>query len=92
MAHLPKFNVTSIQETNNKYSVKPIKKLQFIQMIDNPIKLIEFSNSLNEVNRELKESEDNTLHNKYFIYPVGSVTIIAIILVIVEITLCFSKK
>jgi len=65
-------------------------------MIDNPVKLIararKLSNSLNEINKELKESEDNILHNKYFVYPVGSVTIITIILIIIELTLCVSKK
>jgi len=67
MVYLPKFNITSIQETNDRDSVKPIKKLQLKQVIDNPIKLIEFSNSLNEINKELKESENNILHNEYFV-------------------------
>jgi len=61
-------------------------------VIDNPIKLIVLSNNLNEINKKLKESEDKILYNKYFVYSVESVTIIAIIFVIVGITLCVFKK
>jgi len=39
MANLHKFNITSIQETNDKNNVKPLKKLKLKQVIDNPIKL-----------------------------------------------------
>jgi len=91
VAHLPKFNINSIQETNEKNNVK-FKKLKLKQVIDNPIKLIELSNSLNEINKELEENEENMFHNKYFVYPVGSVTIITIILVIIKLALCVSKK
>jgi len=55
MAHLPKFNITSIQKTNEENNVKPLKKFKLKQVIDNPIKLIELSNSLNEINKELKK-------------------------------------
>jgi len=55
------------------------------QVINNSIKLIELSNSLNEINKELEKSEKNILHNKYFIHPLGSVTIITIILVKIKI-------
>jgi len=50
-------------------------------VIDNPVKLIELSNSLNEINKELEKSEENILHNKYFVYPVESVTIIIILVI-----------
>jgi len=38
------------------------------QVIDNPIKLIEFSNNLNKINKELEESEENILYNKHFVH------------------------
>jgi len=28
---------------------------------------------VSEINKELEESEENILHNKYFVYPMGSV-------------------
>jgi len=62
------------------------------QVIDNPIKLIEFSNSLNEINKELERNEENILHNKYFVYFIGSATIITIILVVISLALCVSKN
>jgi len=31
MAHLPKFNITSIRETNDKNNAKPLKKLKLKQ-------------------------------------------------------------
>jgi len=83
MAHLPRFNITSIRETNDENNVKPLKKLKLKQVIDNLIKPIELSKSLNEINKELEKNEENILHNKYFVYPVGSVKIITIILVII---------
>jgi len=92
MAHLPKFNITSIQETNNENNVKPSKKLKLKQVIDNPIKLIELSNSLNEINKELGKNEENIFQNKYFVYPIGSATIITIILIIIGLTLCVTRK
>jgi len=61
------------------------------EVIDN-LKLIELNNRLNEINKELEKNEDNIFHNKYFVYPVDSVIIIAIIFIIVGITLCKSKK
>jgi len=92
MAHLPKFNISSIKETNNENNIKPSKKFRLKQIIDNPIKLIELNNSLNEINKELEKNEKNILQNKYFIYPIGSATIITIILVVIELTLCVTKK
>jgi len=72
IAHLPKFNITSIQEINDENNIKLSKKLKLKQVIDNPIKLIELSNSLNEINKELEKNEENILYNKYFVYPIGS--------------------
>jgi len=92
MAHLPKFNITSIRETNNENDIKSSKKLKLKQVIDNPIKLIELSHSLNEINKELEKSEENIFQNKYFVYPMGSATIITIILIIIGLTLCVIKK
>jgi len=65
MTLLPKFNITSIQETNEN-NIKPSKKLKLKQVIDNPIKLIELSNNLNEINKELEKNKENILQNKYF--------------------------
>jgi len=48
--YLPKFNITLIRETNDENNVKPSKKHKVKQVIDNLIKLIELSNSLNEIN------------------------------------------
>jgi len=62
MVHLPKFNITLIQETSDKNNVKPLKELKLKQVIDNPIKLIELSNSLNEINKELEENEENIIN------------------------------
>jgi len=57
-AHLPKFNITRISENivNNKDTKNTIEKLQLRHVIDNPTKLIDFSNSLNEINNELEKS------------------------------------
>jgi len=56
MADLPKFKIISIRETNDENNIKPSKKLKLKQVIDNPIKLIELSNSLNEINKELEKN------------------------------------
>jgi len=57
MAHLLKFNIISIRETNDeKNSIKPSKKLKLKQVIDNPIKLIKLSNNLNEIHKELEKN------------------------------------
>jgi len=82
MAHLPKFDITSIRKANDENNIKPSKKFKLKQVIDNPIKLIELSNSLNEINKELEKNEGNILQNKYFVYPIGNATIIIIILVV----------
>jgi len=55
MAHLPKFNITLIRETNDENNVKPLEKLKLKQVINISIKLIELSNSLNEINKELEK-------------------------------------
>jgi len=92
MAHLPKFNITSIRETNDENNIKSSKKLKLKQVIDSPIKLIELSNNLNEINKELEKNEKNILQNKYFVYLTGSATIITIILVVIGLTLCVIRK
>jgi len=68
LAHLSKFNITLIRETNDENNVTSLKKLRLKQVINNPIKLIELSNSLNEINKELEKNEESILHNKYFVY------------------------
>jgi len=56
-AHLPKFNINRISENiDNKY---PIEKFQLKHVIDNPIKLIDLSNSLSEMNKEIEQDEIN---------------------------------
>jgi len=92
LAHLTKFNITSIREINDENNIKPSKKLKLKQVIDNPIKLIELNNSLNEINKELEKNEENILQNKHFIYRIGSATIITIILVVIGLTLCVTQK
>jgi len=71
MAHLPTFNISLIKESKNENNLKPSKRLNLKQVIDNPIKLIELSDSLNKINKELEQNEENILQNKYFVYPIG---------------------
>jgi len=75
MAHLPKFNITSIRGTNDENNIKPLEKLKLKQVIDNLIKLIKLSNNLNKINKELEKNEE-IIHNKYFVYPMANPTII----------------
>jgi len=93
-AHLPKFNINRISENvvNNKYNKNPIEKLQLKHVIDNSTKLINLSNSLNEINKELEKDEDNIFQNKYFIYPVGSISSVITVCAIIGITIYTCKK
>jgi len=93
MAHLPTFNISLIKESNNVNNLKPSKKLSLKQVMDNPIKLIELSDSLNQINKELyRTNEENILQNKYFVYPIRSATIITIILIVIGLMICVTKK
>jgi len=90
MAHLSTFNISLIKENVN--NLKPSKRLSLKQVIDNPIKQIELSDSLNQINKELEQNEENILQNKYFVYPIGSATIITIILIIIGLMIYIIKK
>jgi len=92
MAHLPTFNISLIKESKNENNLKPSKRLSLKQVIDNPIKLIELSDSLNQINKELEQNEGNIFQNKYFVYPIGSATIIMIILIVIGLIICVTKK
>jgi len=89
MTHLPKFNISLVKESNNENNLKPSKRLKLKQVIDNPIKLIELSDNLNQINKELEQDEENIFQNKYFM---GSATIITIILATIALTLCVIHK
>jgi len=54
MAHLPTFNISLIKESKNENNLKPSKRFSLKQVIDNPIKVIELSDSLNQINKELE--------------------------------------
>jgi len=88
MAHLPTFNISLIKESKNENNLKPSKRLSLKQVIDNPIKLIELSDSLNQINKELEQNEGNIFQNKYFVYPIESATIITIILIVIGLIIC----
>jgi len=92
MAYLPKFNISLIKESNNENNLKPSKRLRLKQVIDNPVKLIELNDSLNQINKELEQNEENILQNKYFVFPMGSATIITIILIVIGLIICVTKK
>jgi len=92
MAHLPTLNISLIKESKNENNLKPSKRLSLKQVIDNPIKLVELSDSLNQINKELEQNEENILQNKYFVYPMGSATIITIILIVIALIICVTKK
>jgi len=93
-AHLPKYNINQISEkiVNNKYNKKQIEKLQLKHVIDNPTKLIDFSNSLSEINKELDKNENNIFQNKDFIYPVGSISFVITVCIIIAITIFIYNK
>jgi len=91
MAHFPTFNIFLINEFKNENNLKPSKRLSLKQLIDNPIKLIELSDSLNQINKELEQNEENIFQNKYFVYPIGS-TIITIIFIVIGLIICVTKK
>jgi len=92
MAHLPTFNISLIKESKNENNLKPSKGLSLKQVINNPIKLIELSDSLNQINKELEQNEENILQNKYFVYPIGSATIVTIIFIVIGLIICVTKK
>jgi len=77
---------------NVKNSIKSIGKLQLKHVIDNPTKLIDLSNSLSEIDKKLEKGEDNIFQNKYFIYPVGSITLVITVFTIIGITIHITRK
>jgi len=54
--------------------------------------LIDLSNSLSEINKELKKGEDNIFQNKYFTYSVGSITLVITVFTVIGITIYITKK
>jgi len=93
-AHLPKFNITRISENivNDKDNKNPIERLQLRHVIDNPTKLIDLSNSLNEINNELEKGENDIFQNKYFMYPIGSINFVIILCTIIAIIIYICKR
>jgi len=81
-----------LAKMNIKDSIKSIGKLQLKHVIDNLTKLIDLSNSLSEINKKLEKGKDNIFQNKYFIYPVGSITLVITVFTVIGITIYITRK
>jgi len=49
------------------------------------MKLIDLSKS--EIDKKLEKDKDNIFQNKYFIYPVGSITLVIAVFTVIGITI-----
>ena len=90
-AHLPKINLTLLQE---KAQISAVEEPRLNQIIRNPRDLTKYSRKLSELTKELTTNNINTLTNERILYPVGTIAIVVMICRIVAagIYLCKKKK
>jgi len=82
------FNLSLNYKSNNV--IKTAKKLK--QVIKNPLELTKLSLSVEEISRNIENKRSSIFRNKYFMYPVGSGTLIIIIASIIGIVTWKIKK
>jgi len=91
--YIPTFNLTLEYKSGNeiKSAEKIAKKTKLRQVIKDPLELTKLSLNIDEISDNLENKENNILRNKYFVYPVGSGTLVIIIASIVGIVLWVKK-
>jgi len=67
------------------------KKTKLKQVIKDPLELIKLSLNIDEISDNLENEENNIFRNKYFVYPVGSGTLVIIIAIIIGIVIWVKK-
>jgi len=79
-AYVPTFNLTLDCKSNNKIKseIKIAEKTKLKQVIKDPL-LTKLSLSVEEISNSIENQENNIFRNKYFMYSVGSGTLIIII-------------
>jgi len=82
------FNLNLNYKSNS--GIKTAKKLK--QVIKNPLELAKLSLSLEEISHSIENQGSSIFRNKYFMYPVGSGTVIIIIVGIIGIVTWKIKK
>jgi len=87
-AYIPMFNLSLNYKSDG--GIKTAKKLK--QVIKNPLELTKLSSSLEEIRHSIENQESSIFRNKYFMYPVGSGTLIIIIVSIIAIVTWKIKK
>jgi hypothetical protein len=89
--HLADFNLTLTTENRpNKEQAK--KEIRLEPVIRNPSELMELSLDLNEINKELDQPQESLIKNPYVIYPVGSTLTILLIVSVIGISICITKR
>jgi len=82
------FNLSLNYKSNNV--IKTAKKLK--QVIKNPLELTKLSLRVEEISRNVENEGSSIFKDKYFMYPVGSGTLIIIIASIIGIVTWKIKK
>jgi len=69
-----------------------VKNTKLKQVIKDPLELTKLSLRVEEISHNVENQGNNILSNKYFMYPVGSGTLVIIIVSIVGIIIWKVKK
>jgi len=89
-AYIPTFNLSLDYKNDNEINTAKNTKLK--QVIKHPLELTKLSLRVEEISHNVENQGNNILSNKYFIYPVGSGTLVIIIVSIAGIIIWKVKK
>jgi len=89
-AYIPTFNLSLDYKIGSE--INTAKNIKLKQVIKDPLELTKLSLRVEEINHDVDNQSDNILSNKYFMYPVGSGTLVIIIIGIAGIIIWKVKK
>jgi len=88
--YIPTFNLSLDYKSDNE--IKTAKNTKLKQVIRDPLELTKLSLSVEEISRNIENQSNNIFRNKYFMYPVGTGTLVIIIASIAGIIIWRIKK
>jgi len=89
-AYIPTFNLSLNDKNDSEINIA--KSIKLKQVIKDPLELTKLSLRVEEISHDVENQSDNILSNKYFMYPVGSGTLVIIIISIAGIIIWKVKK
>ncbi|XP_067216243.1 uncharacterized protein [Linepithema humile] len=85
--YLPNFNLTFSKDQNTQNKKSPLQGLKFKKIIQDPKELMDLSNKLEEINKDVNDNLKNPFAEQAFVYPMTTSSIAVVIAIILAIIL-----